>query len=122
MKLKKVLLVMIYAPNDHQEMFYQKLHAFLLQLDYQTVCVMGDFNAIVDKKMDCKSEIKGKQGRRILPKSCCNMIEELRLIDVWRHKNPTSAKYTFYSNRHRPWSRIDNGLDNPRLSTRFVRS
>ncbi|KAF7244640.1 hypothetical protein EYD10_09237 [Varanus komodoensis] len=106
-KFKKVLLVAIYAPNDHQEMFYQKLHTLLLQLEYQTLCLMGDFSAIVDKKMDHKSETKEKKGRRILPKSCFNIIEEFRLTDVWRHKNPTSAKYTFYSNRHRSWTRID---------------
>uniref|UniRef100_A0A8D2LQ17 Endonuclease/exonuclease/phosphatase domain-containing protein n=1 Tax=Varanus komodoensis TaxID=61221 RepID=A0A8D2LQ17_VARKO len=106
-KLKKVLLVAIYAPNDHQETFYQKVHMLLLQVDYQSVCVMGDFNAIVNKGIEYKSESKGKKGRRMLPKSCSNLIEEFRLIDAWRHKNPSSANYSFYSNRHRSWSRTD---------------
>uniref|UniRef100_A0A8D2IMP2 exodeoxyribonuclease III n=1 Tax=Varanus komodoensis TaxID=61221 RepID=A0A8D2IMP2_VARKO len=104
-KKKKVLLVVICAPNDHQEAFYQKLHTLLLQTEYQALCLMGDFYATVDKKIDRKRDINGKKGRRIFPKSFFNILEEFRLTDVWRYKNTTSAKYTFYSNRHRPFEK-----------------
>uniref|UniRef100_A0A2D4PQA1 Endonuclease/exonuclease/phosphatase domain-containing protein n=1 Tax=Micrurus surinamensis TaxID=129470 RepID=A0A2D4PQA1_MICSU len=35
------------------------------------------------------------------------MVEELELVDVWRRLNPGRTQFTFYSNPHKSWSRID---------------
>ena len=35
------------------------------------------------------------------------MAEELRLEDTWRGHNGEKLQYTFYSNQHESWSRID---------------
>ena len=44
----------------------------------------------------------------MIPKVFLEMAEELNLIDLWRLRNPNRRDYTFYSNRHKSWSRIDN--------------
>lgn len=35
------------------------------------------------------------------------MVEELGLHDIWREQNNRKPQFTFYSNRHKSWSRID---------------
>ena len=50
---------------------------------------------------------KGKKGRRRLPNVFFQMAEELGLQDIWRETNTKSSQFTFYSNRHKSWSRID---------------
>lgn len=47
---KKMLIVNVYAPNSKQERFYQNLKEELQKYDYQEYCVIGDFNAVYDKK------------------------------------------------------------------------
>uniref|UniRef100_A0A2D4IHN6 Endonuclease/exonuclease/phosphatase domain-containing protein n=1 Tax=Micrurus lemniscatus lemniscatus TaxID=129467 RepID=A0A2D4IHN6_MICLE len=35
------------------------------------------------------------------------MVEELNIQDTWRERNQGRNQYTYYSNRHQSWSRID---------------
>uniref|UniRef100_A0A670YX33 Reverse transcriptase domain-containing protein n=1 Tax=Pseudonaja textilis TaxID=8673 RepID=A0A670YX33_PSETE len=67
---------------------------------------MGDFNGIVDNKLDYTATTL-KQNRKTLPKSFFKMVDELNLKDIWRERNGKTQQYTFYSNRHLSWSRID---------------
>uniref|UniRef100_A0A670ZE42 Uncharacterized protein n=1 Tax=Pseudonaja textilis TaxID=8673 RepID=A0A670ZE42_PSETE len=45
--------------------------------------------------------------KKTLPKSFFKMVDELNLKDIWRERNGKTQQYTFYSNRHLSWSRID---------------
>uniref|UniRef100_A0A2D4KHW3 Endonuclease/exonuclease/phosphatase domain-containing protein n=1 Tax=Micrurus paraensis TaxID=1970185 RepID=A0A2D4KHW3_9SAUR len=49
MNQKHILLIVIYAPNNKQHEFYGKLHKKIIKLEYENICAVGDFNAIVDK-------------------------------------------------------------------------
>lgn len=63
---------------------------------------------MIDVKQDkqvqkgTKKKLKGK-----LPQVFHDLIQQEDLTDVWRYKNPTSRDYTFYSNRHSTFSRLD---------------
>ena len=107
---EKILLVNIYAPNEAQGNFYSQLKNQLVQRPEQKICIMGDFNAIIDKEKDTSKETQHgrKKSRNMIPKLFLEMAEELNLIDLWRLRNPNRRDYTFYSNRHKSWSRIDN--------------
>lgn len=56
---QKLLIVNIYAPNEKQEPFFSKLYEELQKLNYQDYLIIGDFNAIFDKKQD-RSKTKRK--------------------------------------------------------------
>ena len=102
----KILFIAIYAPNDKQEEFYKKLHMKIIGLDYVNIIMMGDFNGIVDNKLDYIATTT-KQNRKALPRSFFKMTDELTLKDIWRERNLKTKQYTFYSNRHLSWSRLD---------------
>ena len=107
---EEILLVNIYAPNESQHNFFSQLKNQLTGKAEQKICIMGDFNAIISKEKDTStsSRNKKKRSRNIIPKVFLEMAEELSLIDIWRTRNPNKKDYTFYSNRHNSWSRIDN--------------
>lgn len=42
-----------------------------------------------------------------LPNTFFSLINNEDLIDVWRKRNPKTRDYTYYSDRHKTWSRID---------------
>lgn len=104
---KRIIVVGIYAPNGGQEQFYRKLYNTLRAIDCENICIMGDFNAIIDRKLDYKSKEERKGPRRILPKVFFKMVDELGMRDIWRERNQGGSQYTYYSSRYKTWSRID---------------
>lgn len=49
---RKILLVVIYAPNQNQQDFLKKIHNKIIELDYEDICLIGDYNVIVDVGKD----------------------------------------------------------------------
>ncbi|XP_060543089.1 transmembrane protein 168 isoform X2 [Pantherophis guttatus] len=80
------------------------MHTKILQWDYRSILIMGDWNGVIDSKLDKKSLVKSKIR---LPQTFFEMKEDLELKDVWRIHNLKDLDYTFFSDRHRSFSRID---------------
>uniref|UniRef100_A0A670II53 Reverse transcriptase domain-containing protein n=1 Tax=Podarcis muralis TaxID=64176 RepID=A0A670II53_PODMU len=78
----------------------------LLELDTNKLILLGDMNGVPAPDMDRSTE-KRTRNRGKLPKSFSDMEENLDLIDIWRHQNPTSKQFTHYSEPHQSWGRID---------------
>lgn len=93
-------LVGLYVLNEVQTVFYKKLYNMIGELEYEHICIVGDFNAIVDRELDHKSDKRRKTIRRILPNTLFKMVEELCIKDSWRERNGKEKQYTYYSGRH----------------------
>lgn len=93
--LQKILIVNIYAPNEKQENFFIKLHEEIRKLKYQDYVIIGDFNAIFDRKQDKKLTKKTDTIGKLLPKHFLEQAEENLLIDAWRTKHPKTLDYPF---------------------------
>uniref|UniRef100_A0A670ITK0 Reverse transcriptase domain-containing protein n=1 Tax=Podarcis muralis TaxID=64176 RepID=A0A670ITK0_PODMU len=105
-KGEKINVVNIYAPNTNRLEFYKKLEQVLLELGDNKMILLGDFNAVPTLEMDRQTDKrKRKQGK--LPESFHNLEENMDLTDVWRHKHPTEKQFTFFSEVHKSWGRID---------------
>lgn len=104
---RKTLITNLYAPNEKQEPFFTRLYQKIQELDYQEICIIGDYNSVYDRLQDRKTASKRKNTGNLLPKPFLRLAEELELVDTWRTRNPTTRDYTFYSQRHLSWSRID---------------
>uniref|UniRef100_A0A670I8A5 Reverse transcriptase domain-containing protein n=1 Tax=Podarcis muralis TaxID=64176 RepID=A0A670I8A5_PODMU len=103
---EKINVVNIYAPNTNRPEFFKKLEQVLIDLDDNKTILLGDFNAVpvpeIDRQTDNRKRNQGK-----LPKSFQDLEENLDLIDIWRHLHPTEKQFTFFSEVHKSWGRID---------------
>lgn len=104
----KVLLVNIYAPNGAKEKFLWQLKTKLGDLVYDKLIIIGDFNGVLDFKLD-KSIPTGTMKKRKCNtfKTFTKFMDQENLLDVWRIKNPQAKEYTYYSPLHNSFSRID---------------
>lgn len=105
--LGKTLIVGLYAPIENKEKFYKEITNLLIQYDYANTILMGDWNGVIDPEQDRKSEktIKKNQGK--LPRSFFEMKDLTAVMDIWRVKYGDIKDYTYYSESHKSWSRID---------------
>ncbi len=83
------------------------LHRFPKTLLEEIDCplvVGGDFNAVINPALDkSQSDTTANPSSKLLNK----FITELNLIDLWRIQNTKAKDFTFFSNRHKTFSRID---------------
>ena len=93
----------IYAPNENDVKFIQE--TFLNLADaHDNILIGGDFNFCLDPVLDRSTKILTKSK---VVKLMLSLMNDLNLIDIWRKINPKEKDYSFYSNRHKSYSRID---------------
>ncbi len=96
-------MVSIYGPNETDSAFLTQISKTLLEEIDCPLVVGGDFNAVINPALDkSQSDTTVNPSSKLLNK----FITELNLIDLWIIQN-TKAKDTFFSNRHKTFSRID---------------
>ena len=100
-----VSMLNIYAPNENNPTFLKKICEMIIEKAKGIILIGGDLNCILSNRMDKNppSFATPSGACRILKQ----MTEDLGLIDAWRHIHPRDRDYTFYSNPHSSYSRID---------------
>ncbi len=97
-------MVSIYGPNETDGAFLTQISKTLLEEIDCPLVVGGDFNAVINPALDkSQSDTTANPSSKLLNK----FITELNLIDLWRIQNTKSKDFTFFSNRHKTFSRID---------------
>uniref|UniRef100_A0AAR2IW08 Endonuclease/exonuclease/phosphatase domain-containing protein n=1 Tax=Pygocentrus nattereri TaxID=42514 RepID=A0AAR2IW08_PYGNA len=97
-------LLNIYAPNEDCPKFMTDKITLFSQYTSDFGIIAGDFNCCMDSNLDKSSMLTSNpNASRTLSVSA----REAGLVDVWREFNPTSKDYTFYSARHKTYSRLD---------------
>ena len=99
---KDITIVNIYAPNIGY--IQQILTDIKGDIDENTI-IVGDLNTPLTS-MDRSSRQKTNKATEILKET----IEKLDLIDIFRTLHPKKSEYTFFSNAHGTFSRIDHIL------------
>ena len=94
-------LVNIYAPNRNPQQFLQKVITITKKIQKGNIILCGDFNATMDPTLDTT---KGIQSKR---RGLKNIFSQEDLHDPWRCLHATEKDFTFYSNVHKSYSRID---------------
>ena len=100
-----ITIVNIYAPNIGAPQYIrQMLTAIKGEINSKTV-IVGDFNTPLSP-MDRSSKMKINKETQDL-NDTLNMMD---LIDIYRIFHPKTTEYTFFSNAHGTFSRIDHIL------------
>ncbi|KAM5158282.1 protein transport protein Sec61 subunit gamma [Mantella aurantiaca] len=95
----------LYLPNSGQVLFLEKALSALEGFQEGVLIIGGDFNFTLQPLLDnsrATSSMPYAAIRRI--KKC---LHQYQLIDIWRLKHPIDKDYTFFSNPHNSYSRID---------------
>uniref|UniRef100_A0A8C8E244 Reverse transcriptase domain-containing protein n=1 Tax=Oryzias sinensis TaxID=183150 RepID=A0A8C8E244_9TELE len=99
-----VSFINVYAPNEDQPGFVKSLFNTIAEHSSGIVLMGGDFNCIMSQ-LDRQSFSTSPLSK--MAKTLKSLSMETGLVDVWRSKFPKERNFTFYSNRHKSYSRID---------------
>lgn len=94
----------MYAPPCSSKEFYKRIFDLLaFESAGVTICA-GDFNMTLNPGLDTTNQ---KRKITATERWIKKRIQDLGLIDVWRHFHNRERQYAFYSSRHNVYSRID---------------
>ena len=100
-----VILVNVYAPNWDNATFANNLLSSLPNLNTHRLIFGGDLNSAISPLLD-KSNPKNRQ-QSAMAKAFDMFMRESGCVDPWREKNPKGRKFSFFSNVHKTFTRID---------------
>ena len=100
-----IKLVNIYAPNTDNPRFFQNLKSKLDQNEQEYTIICGDYNLILDSKLDCSNytNLNNPQAR----KSVLDLMHDKHLIDAYRLHNPQKTRYTWRRKNPLKQARLD---------------
>ena len=101
----EITLINIYYPPDEKAQFMNEMIDLIVTQGKGMVIIGGDLNLVLNPNVDSTAGIKHKSEKNanILRRAC----KELGMIDVWRTLHPRTKDYTYYSNRHSTYNRLD---------------
>ncbi|KAJ0022356.1 hypothetical protein NQD34_009846 [Periophthalmus magnuspinnatus] len=100
-----VVLVNVYVPNVDDAEFFKRLFSLLPDLNTYHLILGGDLNCWLDPTLDRSS---GNPGA--VNKSTClinDFLTDFGICDVWRFLHPNDKEFSFFSQVHHSYSRID---------------
>ena len=97
-----ITIVNIYAPNIRAPQYIRQTLTDIKGEIVSNTIIVGDFNTPLTP-MDRSSKQKINKEAHILN----DTLDEMDLIDIFRTFHPNAEEYTFFSNSHGTFSRID---------------
>lgn len=85
--------------------FFKKIASRLADEGKGIIVVGGDYNCVLNSRMDRLPAERGSLTRKAA--AVLSMMDGLGLIDVWRYQHPRDRDYTYRSQVHGSYSRLD---------------
>lgn len=98
-------LLNVYGPNADEPNFFRKVFNLLPGDNDSNIIIAGDLNCYLDPFWDRLSTRPPLEIASV--KILNNLLKTRNLVDIWRIQHPTNKEYSFYSNIHKSYSRID---------------
>ena len=98
-------IIVIYAPNTDDPLFFEQINDSITNSSYDYFLICGDFNLVLDPTLDSnnyKNINNPKARQKIL-----DIISEHDLVDLYRHNNPTTKRYTWRRKNPIKQARLD---------------
>ena len=101
---KKITLCNLYAPNDDNTDFFNKVFETPCKYNKKHIIIGGDFNLVLDTKSDrLNSNYNHVKSAEIVK----NFMEDNQLTDVWHDRHENEKRYTWFKKKPVSASRID---------------
>lgn len=101
----RVALLNVYGPNFDDPAFFRKMFSLLPDLSDTHVLIGGDFNCVLDNRLDRSAQTS--QSPTATSTVLNNLMTSTNLVDIWRLVHPMGRDYSFFSQMHKSFSRID---------------
>lgn len=98
-------LLNVYCPPCHPLDFLMEAFTKLSDFAVEKTIVGGDFNCLMNPMMDrfpLRAVPLSKQSKLVL-----GLCEDFGYVDLWRTLHPVDKEFTFFSNPHNCYTRID---------------
>ncbi len=99
-----ITLLNIYNPPEEGPGRIEKI-IDLITVQSKGVIVLGDFNFLMNERMDTQSPTKHKAQKDALLMR--KFAKDIGMVDIWRTLNPSQKDYTCYSSVTGNYSRLD---------------
>lgn len=100
-----ITLVNLYGPNYDSSAFFKKVFSLLTDISQTNLIIGGDLNCTLDPYLDSSSKKRAPHSyTRDFLKA---YIDNSSLTDVWRLFHPSERVYSFHSQVHNVYTRID---------------
>ena len=115
-------MVNIYAPNNQTDrnIFFKQLLENITEHVEGTIIIAGDYNEILDPKIDRKTRSNQLPKKTKASNSLGNLNREKGLIDIWRIKNQRKSQFTWKRQALNEASRIDYFLIQTELENNVI--
>ena len=101
----QISLMNVYAPNEDDPEFIRTVFNVTLRHSTGILLKGGDYNCVMSQSKDRQPIPKTPPSR--MDKMLKHLSVEMGMADIWRSKYPSARDFTFLSNRHLSWSRLD---------------
>ena len=115
---KITTLLNIYAPNNDDPIFFEKIYEHLNSFECEEIVFGGDFNLVLDLDMD--KEGGNKTTHKNALKVLNSVIENLDLVDIWRVQHPQIKRFTWRRRRPNIQCRLDFFLVSNTIGTNVI--
>ena len=102
---REFTLVNIYGPNRDNPDFYEYIKQKINTLNLTNIIWGGDWNLVINPTLDYHNyrNINNQKAQE----KVIEIMNELKLVDIWREINPELLQYTWRRNRPLQQSRLD---------------
>lgn len=101
-----IALISAYAPNTFDPEFYQVLTQSILDSPDYKFILGADFNAVWNSDMD-RTGTSETRDQYLASRALRQWASDTDMVDIWRSVHPSLKDYSFFSGRHRSFSRLD---------------
>lgn len=100
-----ITLLNIYGPNSDDPTFFHKVFDLLPEDRSSKIVIGGDFNCYLDVSLDRSSTKPPPTPNAV--QTLNHLMKSRNLEDIWRIQHLNVREYSFYSNVHQIYNRID---------------
>ena len=97
----RLTLVNLYGPNVHNPEFFKEIIKILDEMPNLYRIIGGDFNLVLDNKMDKKGGNPVHQNK-LSQEVILSWIRECGLVDIWRQNNLSQERFTWTRRKPTP--------------------